>query len=72
MEDSKSQKRSNSRTAEYARVSGVAKTLAISERTIWRLIKDGRLRAVKIGSATLIPLNGPGSLAELTGGPASA
>lgn len=34
----------------------VAEVLAISERSVWRLVAGGRLRAVKIGAARRIDM----------------
>ena len=33
------------------------KKLSVCERTVWGLVRDGRLRAVKIGRAVRIPVS---------------
>ena len=37
------------------RVREVAEMLGIHERTAWRWLREGRLKRVKVGGATLIP-----------------
>ncbi len=37
------------------RVREVAEILGIAERTVWRWLREGRLKRVKVGGATLIP-----------------
>ncbi|OAS25998.1 helix-turn-helix domain-containing protein [Methylobacterium platani] len=37
------------------KVPAAAKKLDVSEPTVWRMIRAGRLRAVRIGRNTLIP-----------------
>ncbi len=37
------------------RVPEVAEKLGIHERTVWRWLREGRLKRVKVGGATLIP-----------------
>lgn len=34
-----------------------AHTLSVCERTVWALVNDGRLRAVRIGRAVRIPVS---------------
>ncbi|MCC7084501.1 MAG: helix-turn-helix domain-containing protein [Pirellulales bacterium] len=34
---------------------GVARALGISERTVWGMVDDGRLRAVRIGRCVRVP-----------------
>ncbi|MCC7083766.1 MAG: helix-turn-helix domain-containing protein [Pirellulales bacterium] len=34
---------------------GVARALGISERTVWAMVDDGRLRAVRIGRCVRVP-----------------
>lgn len=48
----------------FLRVLEVAESLSVSTRSVWRAIKKGDLRVVRIGRAVRIPLNGPGSLSE--------
>lgn len=36
------------------RVPAVAKTLDVSEKTVWRMIADGRLERVKIGRSVRV------------------
>ncbi|WP_082457054.1 helix-turn-helix domain-containing protein [Sphingomonas sp. Leaf23] len=45
------------------RVNDAAHVLGISRRTIYRLIGSGKLRATKVGSATLIPADDVRALA---------
>ncbi len=37
------------------RVREVAEILGMAERTVWRWLREGRLKRVKVGGATLIP-----------------
>ncbi len=37
------------------RVPEVAEMLGIHERTVWRLLREGRLSRVKVGGARLVP-----------------
>ncbi len=37
------------------RVREVAEMLGIHERTAWRWLREGRIRRVKVGGATLVP-----------------
>ncbi len=37
------------------RVREVAEMLGIHERTAWRWLREGRMRSVKVGGATLVP-----------------
>ncbi len=37
------------------RVREVAEMLGIHERTVWRWLREGRMRSVKVGGATLVP-----------------
>lgn len=39
-----------------ATIEGAAESLAVSERTVRRLIHDGQLRSVKVGGRRLIPV----------------
>ncbi|MCC7085293.1 MAG: helix-turn-helix domain-containing protein [Pirellulales bacterium] len=34
---------------------GVARALGVSERTVWAMVNDGRLRAARIGRSVRVP-----------------
>ena len=34
-----------------------AQTLGVSERTVWQLVRDGKLKACRIGRAVRIPVS---------------
>ncbi len=44
------------------RVREVAEILGMAERTVWRWLREGRLKRVKVGGATLIPADEVGRL----------
>ena len=41
--------------AKLHEVPETGRTLRVSNSTVWRLVKDGRIRAVRIGKRVLIP-----------------
>lgn len=46
----------NTDTASALTVADAARRLAVSESHFWKMLKDGKVRAVKFGRRTVVPM----------------